>query len=1246
MSRSTHDTQANLSGSAEPEQVYKPGFFPGTDIDVPSPPAGVVDTVDSDISKKATKTLADYLGRLSTGDIAHQPNRRINKSNTFAIDTELHAVPAGSKEPIKTNTEGALSNIKNSGATIGSFIDVARQANSDQANRFEKTSTSNYGHESTSFSPFTEGNPPLIDKSSGRDGHTLLTTIEARKNKNSAVGAPNVYSAAEVLDTTEAQKRISFVLENNRFNPYEKTPFMRDHARVSEDGGTRMGVTKQGEIGRYIKDAAFILEEDLKKVGPELITAATGQDDLRNAIKPDGSIDWSNLASLTRLTGWDSVNAGKMKAARTPASEDILSPSAGVKTSLLTGEGNDDKRNSYGTLNSPLEPFSSPLPVSMVVNTVLGAIALIGASAILGPLFALLYDEKDEGAIPVNTPPNKMTPGRHSMLNDRVKPRLRKLFHAPEIQYGARDCLIRGILTFYGFPKMPSLFPEPKAPGLAEIANPGAIATFNVLDFFGNLSQTAGYYSVITRAAIRDTKQIAGSVNKIKNLDFASATVQSLSFVESIVESTSYKFLMTMMVLGDRVIASEVGPPAEGKETPVSEVVWDPNNKEYDPKVVIKHNRSATGELTWRNKTAPSRFYLPAKLIKAAERAKKAVRVKGEKEFERLEDVQYLGEKRHRRLDPEEVKIFENRLNAEWMPFYFQDIRTNDYIAFHAFLTSLDDSYQADYTSTSAYGRGDDIRIYSKTTRSIVLKFIVAATSENDLSEMYWKINRLVALVYPQWSRGRAVISGEGANATKFIQPFSQIPTASPLVRLRVADVLTSNYSKFNLMRLFGIGEDESVFNLHKDITKRVPDEASVRNVEEDYNRALKEWTIRKAYAFVDPGATDAEQVQQFAYEILNSGYNDEQMIASFKPEDNTACGFKLGDIVCIHPSHGAGNKGYFPRDSEGRLRIGTRISKTKVERTSGELARLDAELKKSVIDEKKQLTEEGNDPNIVQDDYAGADPNDFYKTVVTRSRGPVDRLVDYTGAGIGFDFRIIGRIADSYSPKPQNEKNFEDHVANAGNIGGEFGIAEDINESKLSNLSSDERAKSFYGTMAYLIEVLPGSAADRYLDALKVDKAYRYHRVLHGQITNLFKDIRKGKAAEIDVVTKTGDDRIREFFDPENNFIVRGFESTMGRGLAGFVTSIGIDWKLNDSTWEINPGSRAPKLVEINMNFAPIHDIPMGLDSSGAMRSLPYNVGKQSNTLAGDPIDDISDSDFKTNMKNLREEVNKISEK
>ena len=50
-----------------------------------------------------------------------------------------------------------------------------------------------------------------------------------------------------------------------------------------------------------------------------------------------------------------------------------------------------------------------------------------------------------------------------------------------------------------------------------------------------------------------------------------------------------------------------------------------------------------------------------------------------------------------------------------------------------------------------------------------------------------------------------------GAEKTyEFIQPFSQVMGATPLIRLRVGDVIKSNYSKFNLARMFGIGDEKT----------------------------------------------------------------------------------------------------------------------------------------------------------------------------------------------------------------------------------------------------------------------------------------------------------------------------------------------------------------------------------------------------------------------------------------------------
>jgi len=157
------------------------------------------------------------------------------------------------------------------------------------------------------------------------------------------------------------------------------------------------------------------------------------------------------------------------------------------------------------------------------------------------------------------------------------------------------------------------------------------------------------------------------------------------------------------------------------------------------------------------------------------------------------------------RFTQDEVANVERHLDSEYMPFYFHDLRTNEIIAFHAFLKGLSDSYSPRWEETQAYGRIDSVMTYSSTTRSINVQFVVAAMSTDDFSEMWWKINKLLTLVYPQWSEGRAVQS-EGQ---QFVQPFSQIPTASPLIRLRLGDLFRSNYSKFALARLFGLGTDK-----------------------------------------------------------------------------------------------------------------------------------------------------------------------------------------------------------------------------------------------------------------------------------------------------------------------------------------------------------------------------------------------------------------------------------------------------
>jgi len=144
----------------------------------------------------------------------------------------------------------------------------------------------------------------------------------------------------------------------------------------------------------------------------------------------------------------------------------------------------------------------------------------------------------------------------------------------------------------------------------------------------------------------------------------------------------------------------------------------------------------------------------------------------------------------------------ERLLEAEYIPFYFHDIRTNEIIAFHAFLTSLSDDYTANYESSEGFGRVEPVKIYKSTARKIGLSFYVAATSPDDFEEMWVKINKLVTLVYPQYSEGRTLTSEDGKY--QFTQPFSQMIAASPMIRIRLGNLLSTNYSRFALARLFG----------------------------------------------------------------------------------------------------------------------------------------------------------------------------------------------------------------------------------------------------------------------------------------------------------------------------------------------------------------------------------------------------------------------------------------------------------
>lgn len=171
------------------------------------------------------------------------------------------------------------------------------------------------------------------------------------------------------------------------------------------------------------------------------------------------------------------------------------------------------------------------------------------------------------------------------------------------------------------------------------------------------------------------------------------------------------------------------------------------------------------------------------------------------------------------RITAEQAKAVEEALNSEYMPFSIQDLRTREVIGLHAFIDSFSDNFSANYEESGGFGRVDKIQRWENTTRSISMSFYMISYNEDDHDLMWYQINKLVTMLYPQWSEPVGTVyynSGEHAGKEAFKFPFTKVPTATPLVRIRLGDVMTSNYSNISIRREHGYGTRKEDLNLTK----------------------------------------------------------------------------------------------------------------------------------------------------------------------------------------------------------------------------------------------------------------------------------------------------------------------------------------------------------------------------------------------------------------------------------------------
>ena len=174
---------------------------------------------------------------------------------------------------------------------------------------------------------------------------------------------------------------------------------------------------------------------------------------------------------------------------------------------------------------------------------------------------------------------------------------------------------------------------------------------------------------------------------------------------------------------------------------------------------------------------------------------------------ENFRDFKYKGAaSQNKRFSKKLKDQIEKAFNREMAPFYFHDLRTNEMLSFHAFIDNISDSFQPQYSPITGFGRIDDAQHYTKTTRSISVSFSLVTMNKEDFALMWQQINKLVTLVYPQWSDGLPANTGDFKKNESFRFPFTQVPTASPLIRLKVGDLIRSNYSEYDMKKLYSKG--------------------------------------------------------------------------------------------------------------------------------------------------------------------------------------------------------------------------------------------------------------------------------------------------------------------------------------------------------------------------------------------------------------------------------------------------------
>ena len=84
-------------------------------------------------------------------------------------------------------------------------------------------------------------------------------------------------------------------------------------------------------------------------------------------------------------------------------------------------------------------------------------------------------------------------------------------------------------------------------------------------------------------------------------------------------------------------------------------------------------------------------------------------------------------------------------------PFYFKDLRTNDFIVFRGYVQGLSENVNGTWNAENYIGRSEPVYIYQRGDRQLNFTLRMFAMSKAQLEMIYHKLNRLTSLCYPEY---------------------------------------------------------------------------------------------------------------------------------------------------------------------------------------------------------------------------------------------------------------------------------------------------------------------------------------------------------------------------------------------------------------------------------------------------------------------------------------------------------------